>query len=74
MSDTIRPHAWAVVRLRSDCSGDGRRAHDPAEDGARVMITVVDKPGDHPVFALYNGRLWKNAAGRPRPRPLLPPR
>jgi hypothetical protein len=39
----IMPGSYALVRLRPDCTGDGRRVLEP----------VVDKPGDHGVFGLY---------------------
>ena len=74
MSDTIRENTWAIVRLLTDCAGDGR-PHHPAEDGARVMVTVADRDGDHSVFALYKGRVWKNAPMPPGglgDRPPLP--
>jgi hypothetical protein len=60
MSDTITEGTWAIVRLRATCDGDGW-PHHPAEDGARVMVTVADKDGDHSVFAVYKSRAWKNA-------------
>ena len=47
--------SWARVRLHSDCPGDGRRPHHPAEDGARVEVTTVNNHGDHSVFALFKG-------------------
>ena len=54
---TIPPGTWARVRLLSDCPGDGRRPHHPAEDTCRVQVTVVDLSdnGDHHVFALFKG-------------------
>ena len=62
---TITPGTWARVRLHPDCPGDGRRPCHPAEDGARVEVTVVDRDGDHCIFALYKGRVDSYAGPRP---------
>jgi len=54
MNDTsITENTW--VRLHPDCSGDGQRPPQPAEDEMRAEVTAVDKPGGHSVFALYKG-------------------
>jgi hypothetical protein len=49
---SITPGTWVRVRLRADCTGDGRRTHHPAEENCRVKVTAMDKHGDHSVFAL----------------------
>src|SRR3954453_9174513 len=64
MSSTIIAGTWARVRLHADCPGDGHRAHHLAENGVRVEVTAVGKPGDHSVFALYKGG---GRAGVPKP-------
>jgi hypothetical protein len=45
--------SWARVSLVATCPGDGRRPHDPAEQGCRVQVTSDGHDGDHSVFALY---------------------
>ena len=63
--NTIRPGTYALVRLRPDCTGDGRRDHHPAEENSRVLVTVVDAAGDHSAFGLYKG--GSRAAAMPPP-------
>ena len=52
---TITKGAWAIVRLNPDCPGNGRRPHHPAEDACRVRVAAGEQPGDHEVFARYEG-------------------
>src|SRR5262249_40586020 len=57
---------YARVRLRPGCDG-GHKPHHPAEDGARVKVTVID-PGDgHIVVGNYPGAPWRDPDVSPPP-------
>jgi hypothetical protein len=65
MSDLpLSEGCYARVRLRPDCDGGGK-PHHTAEDGARVLVTVID-PGDgHTACSNYKGLPWSTV--RPPP-------
>jgi len=69
----ISEGAWARVRLRSDCPGDGRQPHRPAEQDCRVQITSGGHDGEHSVFVLYDdARLGLGRYFRPDELELIP--
>jgi hypothetical protein len=55
---------WARVRLHPDCDGGGK-PHHPAEDGARVLVSIINNPGEHSVCGNYKGLPWSTV--RPLP-------
>jgi hypothetical protein len=55
---------YARVRLRPGCDGGGK-PHHPAEDGARVLVTVIDSTGGHCAVGNYKGLPWSTV--RPPP-------
>jgi hypothetical protein len=57
--DSIREGDWCRVHYNRDCPGGGK-PHHPAEEGARVRVSVAYTDGrDHPIVGLYQGRPWE---------------
>jgi hypothetical protein len=59
MSDQqrITLDASCRVRYNPNCPGGGK-PHHSAEDGARVLVSVINHPGDHTVCGNYKGAPW----------------
>jgi hypothetical protein len=65
MNTTISCGTRVVVTLRDDCPH--ARRHRPDEDGLRGLVTDDSRPGDHPLFVLFQ---WQ---ARPSRFPVPPP-
>src|SRR5690349_16042182 len=65
MSDnTIAEGSWCRVHYNPNCPGGGK-PHHPAEEGARVLVSPVNSPGDHSVRGNYQGAPWRTVMPPP---------